>query len=767
MLKKLLTISLMLLIASSFMFAQNRAVLKADGDLIKLKKANSLREALKTTKLTGLNGRSIDKNVILKGALEPQGTLDTLTYYDRNFGSNFGFFGQDVMFQYFLAPADLIINGAGFSCSDATGSANAQISVRLMKMNWTFEEFLSFGGDGTAVNMGYYPNSDGLGNIDPFGEDATGDWVDLTEGAAATPPWAHDDYDLWSDFGFGWPITAELQDEEGNYQWVDMSNLGFNPQVSAGEVFAVVITHDGTTLDGDRIGFYAESTIGVPGWKFYENGRFAPGDGIGWWAREFTWDFVVAVDLVGDRPPVINSFDRLTTTLSTEARTVTANITDDNPSGGAAGVASATLSYSLDEGTTWMDIAMTGTEPDFSAEIPGQAPGTTVWYKLNAVDVEGLPAQETLPHNYSIFEATQPNLVIFDGLSGAGYPSAYYFGQDDFDNFTTIDFAHDVWAYGAYDESLLNNYNNVFEIVTGGPGSYQRESLTNWMAADGSRNYFLAGEEWLGADNGYTDQAYAAGSFEYDVLGVAASYNDISYDGTSGQELPSLLFPVEGSALGGALYDLYVANGSTDSLLFDPIFEISAASNWMDGFDAVNPDNVDLMVETRGIAGAPAVETKAAAVHNVTAGGNKVAFMSLDPLSINSSPDYYWYGFSASSIQVMAGNWFEIAGFPLEVKQTSELVPNSYALDQNYPNPFNPSTVINYSIVKPSEVSLAVYDVLGRKVADLLNESQKAGSYQVTWNGLNNNGQKVNSGVYFYTITAGDFVQTRKMMLLK
>ena len=210
-----------------------------------------------------------------------------------------------------------------------------------------------------------------------------------------------------------------------------------------------------------------------------------------------------------------------------------------------------------------------------------------------------------------------------------------------------------------------------------------------------------------------------------------------------------------------------MANGPTDSLQYDPVYEHGGIDNWVDGFDPVNEANVDLKVETRGVNNEPVVEMKACAVHNVTPNGNKVAFLSYDPISVNSSPDYYWYGFSASSIQVMAGNWFEVPGFPLDVKQTSELVPNSYALDQNYPNPFNPSTVINYSIVKPSDVTLAVYDVLGRKVADLINESQKAGSYQVTWNGLNSNGQKVNSGVYFYTINAGDFVQTRKMMLLK
>jgi len=245
------------------------------------------------------------------------------------------------------------------------------------------------------------------------------------------------------------------------------------------------------------------------------------------------------------------------------------------------------------------------------------------------------------------------------------------------------------------------------------------------------------------------------------------SYNDVSYDGSAGQGLPSKIEAVQGSMLGGALYDLFQANGPTDTLAYDPVFENGNINNWVDAFDPVDAANADMMVETRGILGAPDVQVKTLAAHNVTANGNKVAFLAYDPISVNSSPDYYWYGFSETAPQVQAGKWFGVPGFVTDVKKLDDTVPAEYALNQNYPNPFNPSTIINYSITKPGEVSLAVYDVLGRKVVDLLNGSQKAGTYQVTWNGLNNNGQKVNSGVYFYTITAGDFVQTRKMMLLK
>ncbi len=89
-------------------------------------------------------------------------------------------------------------------------------------------------------------------------------------------------------------------------------------------------------------------------------------------------------------------------------------------------------------------------------------------------------------------------------------------------------------------------------------------------------------------------------------------------------------------------------------------------------------------------------------------------------------------------------------------------VPKQFALDQNYPNPFNPTTMIRYELPVASTVSLKVYDVLGREVATLVNERQEAGAYSVTFNA-----NTLSSGVYFYRLQAGNFVATKKMMLVK
>ena len=91
-------------------------------------------------------------------------------------------------------------------------------------------------------------------------------------------------------------------------------------------------------------------------------------------------------------------------------------------------------------------------------------------------------------------------------------------------------------------------------------------------------------------------------------------------------------------------------------------------------------------------------------------------------------------------------------------------VPEAYNLLQNYPNPFNPSTRINYKLRNSNYVTLKVFDLLGKEVATLVNEKQNAGSYAVDFNSSEFN---LTSGIYFYTLNAGEFKETRKMVLVK
>ena len=95
------------------------------------------------------------------------------------------------------------------------------------------------------------------------------------------------------------------------------------------------------------------------------------------------------------------------------------------------------------------------------------------------------------------------------------------------------------------------------------------------------------------------------------------------------------------------------------------------------------------------------------------------------------------------------------------------MLPESFGISQNFPNPFNPITTIKYQLPKESYVALTVYDITGRQVIQLVNETQGAGYKSIQWNSKDQFGQTVSAGVYIYHIQAGSFNQTIKMILLK
>jgi hypothetical protein len=97
-----------------------------------------------------------------------------------------------------------------------------------------------------------------------------------------------------------------------------------------------------------------------------------------------------------------------------------------------------------------------------------------------------------------------------------------------------------------------------------------------------------------------------------------------------------------------------------------------------------------------------------------------------------------------------------------EVNNSSPKVPLVFALMQNYPNPFNPSTNIKYSIARSGRVELSIFNILGQKVKELVNEEKLSGEYEVVFDG-----KEFTSGIYFYRLRTNSFTETKKLILLK
>ncbi|MCB9250153.1 MAG: T9SS type A sorting domain-containing protein, partial [Ignavibacteriales bacterium] len=124
------------------------------------------------------------------------------------------------------------------------------------------------------------------------------------------------------------------------------------------------------------------------------------------------------------------------------------------------------------------------------------------------------------------------------------------------------------------------------------------------------------------------------------------------------------------------------------------------------------------------------------------------------------STNYFSYAYLAYSINVFYVSITDV--------ESDKNLSAQFELSQNYPNPFNPTTIIKYSVpnvvsnFSSNNVELKVYDVLGREIKTLVNQKQKAGNYEVSFDT-----KELSSGVYFYRLQSGDFIQTKKMMLLK
>lgn len=134
------------------------------------------------------------------------------------------------------------------------------------------------------------------------------------------------------------------------------------------------------------------------------------------------------------------------------------------------------------------------------------------------------------------------------------------------------------------------------------------------------------------------------------------------------------------------------------------------------------------------------------------------------PLNNDASPDVAVLTITGD-IAMMNSQGF----IPTDIEDhyTEQNTPRTFSLGQNYPNPFNPTTTIRYQLPANSEVKLTIYNLLGQQVREVVNQQQGPGAYQVLWDGRSDSGVRVASGMYFYRLTAGGLLQTRKMLLVR
>lgn len=293
---------------------------------------------------------------------------------------------------------------------------------------------------------------------------------------------------------------------------------------------------------------------------------------------------------------------------------------------------------------------------------------------------------------------------------------------------------------------------NTNGFMTGDPVS-GRWSL--WKTTNGGVNWDSTGLYIAqnGAEAGWNNGLYISGSSIWFNTNSVRIY----YSSNNGTNWTAQTVPSAASGFGQVWFNSAV-NGLA-SWNTTPLYTSNGGVNWTSG--TVPPG-------TGNIAGIIGGSNSFWIVRNGATGLYKTTNNGLNWTTDYTSPlgGFVHIGLSRSGSAGYAGRTNgQISKNPSLVLGVIPLggnVPDNFVLNQNYPNPFNPQTTINFSLPKSAFVTLKVYDVLGNEVLNLVNENKIAGNYAVTVDG-----GTLSSGVYFYTIKAGDFTQTKKMILVK
>ncbi len=409
-------------------------------------------------------------------------------------------------------------------------------------------------------------------------------------------------------------------------------------------------------------------------------------------------------------PPLISNITRNPATVtSADAVVISAVIQDAQTA-----VAIAEMNYSVDGGL-FQKVAMTAADSLFSGTIPAQVNNAFVEYFLMAKDDTG-------------------DSTIAPGDTSAS--KLFYFVRDE--GLTIFDL-----QYTPYDIDV-SAYNNTEVTVTG---------IVTTDSSDFSSYWIQDGRELWSGIQVYDRTNNAKLGDEVTVTGTAEEYRSKTQISnvtnftvlSAGNVIPEPLLVNTGT----------IATNSPTAEQYEGMLvrveNVGVSDPFPDGSNnygevEVNDGSGDLRIGDAGNWN----------------GQNDSTFALGDTLiSVTGICD-----FSYSNFKIEPRNETDVVRKPTAVK-SEDLSPYTYQLSNNYPNPFNPETTIRYQLAKQGEVKIAIFNLLGQRVRTLVDEVKPAGVHILKWNGTNDVGIRVSSGVYFYQIKSGDFLKVQKMLLLK
>ena len=473
------------------------------------------------------------------------------------------------------------------------------------------------------------------------------------------------------------------------------------------------------------------------------------------WCFESIHDINVRMELLSDflggvfgenAAPVFANFDGSRySVVGNGPFPVTIDVWDNDGS-----VTSVELGYSIDGGDwTWIPMQPTqggniqANMQTYTAEIPALTPqDTSVAYTVRATDDMGTTRYHTEVFWFERVDFSIDNpgglLVVSDD------PYEWWHGVN-LDHYLTnvldaMGVNYDFWdsdALGMMDsKTVLNNYHTVMWVGYADwdpvmPFSSHDNTLSEFL--DNGGNLFFSSEEMLGTWTNWTDVDFSPGDFPYDYLGVQWVGNDFGYDTLNTKIDPSAAAITDG--LDTLVYLHNIGPFDIFSDLVDPR-----------GY----PDNITAKLPFFGWL------TQYGMYYYAGVAYDNVVFLPFCAAMLDSTDR-----------ATLFNNVLNYFGTPVSISKERVTIPKEFAISQNYPNPFNPVTHFSIDIPKTSKVKLVVYNMLGQKVRTLVDKQMEPGRYRITWDGRDDSGAKVASGVYFYRFETPTLVTSKKMVLLK
>jgi len=396
------------------------------------------------------------------------------------------------------------------------------------------------------------------------------------------------------------------------------------------------------------------------------------------------------------------------------------------------------------DGVTYTYAAMTANGDVYEGSIPALSVGDTLFYQVKATDNDGLNGYAG-PWAFNMVDFTPAQTLLYCGDDPYDW---YYGGKIDSIVVASLDRVaagtYDYWDVDMYGPpSYIGFLDQYTSVIWHGYADWE-ESFPFWTVdnpfapfVDNGGNLLFSSEEMLGTLygwDGYVD--LAPGEAAYDVLGISWYAPDMAYDTLkiyTGAESDPLVAGMD-------------ANIYLNELPFGHMEDIVDPVNW----DAT--PLLDAWVPTWGVWYG---DWSCYTVWKENFGSKKV----IVPFPLAAMNDVNRDAFLTNVIA-----WF---GTENAVDEFVDALPTKFALKQNYPNPFNPTTSIAFEMPAEQDVRLSVYNMLGQNIRTLVSDHRSAGRYTVLWDGRDDSGNMVGSGVYFYNIQAGTFNKTAKMVLLK